>query len=275
MSARMISTVSPNAISLQGLEDGLMHFALPDGQIIDQHGRLHARASLTARQAKAAGLLTSGTSGHILNGSSETKSAVLQQSLENRLQANLRNLGSTLYTLTWKPWATPSGVSRSRLRASAPRTSETGPTGWPTPKAQEDGRTLEQYAAARMRGYEARKGKTSGGPASAQGGLAIAVQLTGWGTPTCQSPNSLRGNGQDPAKRLAQGHTLNLTDEVNWLKDNPAPARLTACGEMLTGCSAGMESGGQLRPAHSRWLMGLPRAWDECAPKSSPKSRKK
>ena len=67
-------------------------------------------------------------------------------------------------------------------------------------------------------------------------------------------------------KRLARkGACTNLAQTAQaWAADSPA--RLTATGELLTGSDARMESGGQLNPAHSRWLMGLPVVWDECAP---------
>ncbi len=116
-----------------------------DGLMINQFGQEVAPASLSARQAKALGLLTSGTYGP--PSSSSSKSAVLQLSLESRLRAKTQTLGSTLYTLTWKAWVTPSGVSRSRLRASVRRTSETDCIGWPTPTVTDASNRTHCYSA--------------------------------------------------------------------------------------------------------------------------------
>lgn len=301
MSTPATYAASPSAISSQVSGFGHMPSGLPDGAMTDLFGLVPVRANLSARQAKELGLMTSGTSGLISTTSS--KSAALQSSLESRLRAKTQTLGSTLYKLTWKSWVTPSGRSRFRLRASVRRTSETDSTGWPTPSstivdhkpqppiignrkptdpqigladvavylagwgtptASEPGGTGDQYLAR----SQDKTGNTF--PSM----LTHQVAMAGWRTPTAGSPNSLRGNGQDQAKRLAGGHTVNLTDEVNWLKDNPQAARLTATGQMLTGSSAGMAAGGQLNPEHSRWLMGLPPAWDACAPTATPSTRK-
>ena len=108
--------------------------------------------------------------------------------------------------------------------------------------------------------------------------LGREVCKVGWNTPAASDGNG--GKRAHPDTRMAGQHpegrkvNMGLASQVHIGFIKTEPARLTATGEMLTGSSAGMESGGQLNPAHSRWLMGLPPEWDACAPTATQSSRK-
>jgi hypothetical protein len=199
-------------------------------------------------------------------GSGSSASHDLQSSLASRLRARTASLGSTLFFLTWKQRVTPLGRSISALRASGRRTSGSDCGSWPTPQASDF-----------MGGPDIRR--DNGRPNST---MATMATMASWPTPMAGTParNGYNEAGNTDSSRKTVflcGVDLvgaGITADPNW----SGPVRLTASGEIRTGSSAEMVSGGRLNPEHPRWLIGLPPAWDDCAVtamRSLPRKRRK
>lgn len=134
MSDQANSNNTRNAISSPVSVGGHTPCASPDGRMIGPCGPDRAHANLSARLAKALGLMTKGTYGPSSDGSSI--SADLQSSLANRLHQKMDVNGSPEYVLTWKEWPIASGPPICALRARARPISDNACGGWPTPMAQ-------------------------------------------------------------------------------------------------------------------------------------------
>ena len=198
------STVSPE------LESGVTRFALRAGTIAVLCGLVAAHASLSARQAKVMGSLTSGTSGPCGSTSLNTQNREEYRSLENRLRAQTDSLGSTLFKLTWKTRTTPSGRSISALRASARRISVSDFTSWQSPKVSDIAQ--ETYEAKMARNERLRSvGQTKGCGSPSP---ATQASLANWGTPQARDHFPAHSE-QYVAQQKAKGHGMqDLNDQV-------------------------------------------------------------
>lgn len=134
--------------------------------------------------------------------------------------------------------------------------------GWITPASRDHKGGNEHHAMHRAKGCQldsqallagwnsprATDG-SNGGPNQTGGALSADVALTGWPSPNCCSPQSMRGRGQDPLVRKSNNHQVNLQDAT--------------FGLIPPQSSAEMEKPAayRLNPRFSLWLMGYPAVW--------------
>jgi hypothetical protein len=124
-------------------------------------------------------------------------------------------------------------------------------TSWPTPQTMD---TLPPMDYEKRLSHPGRPGRT------VSGDLREVVTIVGWPTTSTRDYKGGYRGGRMRNNKIS-------TDTLD------VAAQLTS-GQTAIGSPAVTENHGQLNPAHSRWLIGLPPAWDACAPTATPSSRK-
>ena len=267
------STDSASAISSPASAGGRMLSGSQAGPILEKSGREVVPVSRSRALAPKLGAPIRATFGR--RGFGSSASADLGSSLVNRLRARLPTGGSTLFAMTWKEKATPSGRVVCLLRASALRISGPGSGSWRSPAAQNADRggqdASERVAAGHTVNLQDQvtlaswpspvtndaKGSdyaySSGDhdrPALKLGGVA---KLATWATPAARDWRSNEASDEHYQERARQTRGKPLSEQAHQLASwpslmagSPATKEYNEAGDTCNGRKARLLVSGQI-----------------------------
>ena len=268
---------SGNVIFSPESESGPMPCVAQDGRMTVPSGQVPVLASLSARQAKERGLLTSGTCGP--RSSILSASAGLSQSLASRLQAVTVTVWPDLVSsdLEGAGWLPAGGYLRCGLPVR--RISDNGSTGWPTP-------TGNSYTGAGLESGERAEFADGGGvigPAdTAFCGIGYSTGQSGEGV---QPQDDWRhgfsgGLGNNTVRTGLEGYAGygdgEMTAETGQISfHDRRQQRRTSLVDSRRNADWLLCRDGKRRPvepALPAGSVGLPPEWDDCAVMVTPSS---